>query len=160
MKTISIAPAEPFSATSTYRRDRRRYRQPSRITACNAAAPVRLIVAASEPAQRPSLAFVGRLERSDRRAKQARLAAHLDFLRRWFRRQILVEQARLSLRDVLLGKPAHHNLLRPAHRPPNLQRIARSQPAIWLGGLPVDRYLAGLARRLGVRARFEEARDV
>ena len=48
----------------------------------------------------------------------------------------------------------------PAVGAADADAVAFAQRAVRLGVLAIDRHLAALARALGFRARFEEARDI
>lgn len=110
-----------------------------------------------QPAEPSPLALVGRGRRSRERPRQPRQPPHFDLLLGRPGSPILVELARLGLRDVPIGEPAHHDDLLPAHRPADHDLIAGPDLAVRLGGLAVHVDPADFAGFLSLRARAEEA---
>ncbi len=76
------------------------------------------------------------------------------------RRGVLVQQARLRLREVALGRRPDDDALAAPERPGDFDRIARLHFAMRFGRLAVEVHLAALDGALGLGPRLEEARDV
>src|SRR4029450_6194954 len=123
-------------------------------------AEVLALVSLFNPAEPSPLALVGRGRRRRERPRQPRQPPHFDLLLGRPGSPIFVELARLGLRDVPIGKPAHHDDLLPAHPPADHDLIPGPDLAVRLGGLAVHVDPAGFTGFLGLRARAEEARDI
>lgn len=118
------------------------------------------LVPAFEAPKLPALAFVRRARGRHRRAVHALQAPKLDFLRRGRRRQVLVQAPRIGLGHMALGEDSHGYPLRAAEWARDQDLVCRSENAIRLRRLAVDRNLATLAGALGLGARPEQAGDI
>jgi len=108
------------------------------------------------------LAFVGCAGRPrlKERAHQPRHLSCLDFIGRRRRRHILVQRARLRLRDVSIDQRLDDDALAPAQGSLDGECVAGMDLAMRLRGLIVDVDPSAPARLLRFGARSEQARDI
>src|SRR5215468_3268709 len=118
------------------------------------------LVSSLEAADSTTLPLVGRVGRPHLRTVDPLQPAHFDFLRRGRRRQILIQQPRLRLRNVTIGQGAHdHTLLSPVWTADH-QLITGAERPILFRRLVVHVDLSAPAGVLGLRPRPEQAGDI
>ena len=122
--------------------------------------PTKILLAFLESAELAPCTLVGRARESSRGSVNPFQASDFDLGRRWWRGQILVEPARVSLCHGGVRHVTNQDELFPAKRARDLQLVTDVNRAMRFGGVPVQVHLATLARALRFRASFEQAGDV
>ena len=87
-------------------------------------------------------------------------SCHLEVIRRWLRRDVIVEHLRRGFRHMPVDDDADDEVLVARVRSGDSNAIAFVDHAIWLGALTVDFDLSALAGSLRSRSSSEKTRDV
>jgi hypothetical protein len=98
--------------------------------------------------------------RSEERAGEPFHSQQLEFFAAWRRRHVLVEGARVSLRDMTVGQRSDDEVLPTGRASGDDDLVAGLYQSMWAGRDAVDIDFASLAGLLRLRSCAEQARDV